>query len=114
MPKGVLYKINGITVTSPDSEEWRPYVAGESLAGLQKRSPYWLLTWGLGLGDSCDTDWLDYDNTELDSLTTRAKDAVDEYETYTDVKCVSVTLNYSRGVAERLAAVFKIDPNQKV
>ena len=114
MPMGVLYKINGIGVVAPDTEEWLPYVAGESLAGLQKRSPYWLLTWSLGLGDNCDLDWLDHDNTELDSLTTRAKDKLDEYETYIDVKCTSVTLSYSRGVAEGMTAVFKVDPNQIV
>jgi len=114
MPKGVLYKINGITVTAPDTEAWTPFVAGESLAGLQKRSPYWELTWSLGLGDNCDLDWLAYDNMELDSLTTRAKGKLDEYETYIDAKCVVVTLRYSRGVAEEMTAKFRVDPSQIV
>lgn len=109
MPRGVIFAINGMKVTSPDEETWAPLTIGTALDGLQRRSPYRQLEWLKQVGDSCDLDWFAYDNTRLDSLTCRPYNKLDEYETYTDVVCESVTFRQRRGVGNEIVASFKVN-----
>lgn len=108
MAEGIYYRINGQEVTAPDEEVWSPIVIGTSLAGEQKRSPYWRLEWRKTVADVCRLDWFDYDNTTLESLTTRPPKLLDQHETYTDAICQSVGFRQRRGVGNELVAVFLV------
>lgn len=106
---GVAYAINGIRVTAPDEEVWTPIVMGIGLRGQQKRSTYWQLEWRKTVGNSCYLDWMDYDNSVLTSLVTRPQNRLDEFETYTDVICQSVTFRHRRGMANEIVATFLVN-----
>jgi len=106
---GVVFAINGKGVTSPDEEVWAHNVLGEDLDGLQKRSAYAKLEWRRVVGESCDLDWFDYDNTTLTSLTTRLPGEIDQYEIYNDAICQSVVKRNRRGVASEIVAVFLVN-----
>lgn len=108
---GVYYMINGIGVTSPDEEKWEPIIIGTDLDSLQKRSHWRTLTWVRRIGERCDLDWLQFDNTVLTSLICRPPNRIDHHEVYTDAVCQAVTLKHVRGVAEEIIAQFivKVD-----
>lgn len=103
-----MFAINGLIVLSPDEEVWSPVVSGESLTGLQKRSPYQQLQWRKAVADSCVMDWFQFDNTTLTSLTTRAPGVLNFWTTYIHVKCQSVTLSHRRGTAAEAVATFLV------
>lgn len=107
MPWGV-YRINGVEVTSPDEEVWSPQVIGVDLNGEQNRSPYQGLEWRKTVSDQCRLDWDEYDNTRLESLTTRPPHTLDEFETYIDVVCQSVTMRHRRSVGNEIVASFLV------
>ena len=107
MPWGT-FQINGVEVTAPDEEVWSPQVIGTDLNGEQNRSPYWRLEWRKTVSDQCRLDWNDYDNTRLESLTTRPPHILDEFETYTNVVCQSVTMRHRRSVGNEVVATFLV------
>lgn len=112
--KGVVFAINDLQVMPPDEDVWTPIVSGVALTARQKRSPYWQLEWRRQVVDECDLDgsgrdWFLYDNTTLTTLTTRQPGKLDEYRTYTDAVCQSVTFRARRGVGNEIVAVFLVD-----
>lgn len=106
------FQINGNVVTAPDEEVWTPISMGVSLTGQQKRSPYYQLEWRKVVGGPCHLDWFDHDNTTLTSLTTRIPDLLDDFETYTDVVCQSVTMRHRHGAGSEIVAIFLINTLQ--
>ena len=108
MPAGVLYAINDIEVTTPDEEVWTPIVTGLDLNSLQKRSPYQRLEWRKTVANECYLDWWQFANTVLSSLTCRPPGLLDEFTTYTDVRCQSVTLRQRLSVATEVVATFVV------
>lgn len=109
MPAGNAYAINGTGVTAPDEEVWTEILMGIDLRGQQKRSIYWQLEWRKTVGNSCYLDWMDYDNTVLTGLTTRPRNRLDEFETYTDVICQSVVFRHRHGAASEIVATFLVN-----
>jgi len=106
--RDVIYSINDTEVTSPDEEVWSPVAIGTALTGRQKRSPYWRLEWHKTVAGPCRLDWFDYDNTTLDSLTTRTPGKLDISEIYTDAVCQSVVFRQRRGVGNEIVATFLV------
>jgi hypothetical protein len=93
------YMINDMVVAAPDSESWVDNVVGTALDLTQRRSAYKTLVWTKRAAANCDLDWFDYDNTDLDSLVTRAPGELKTWTRYTDVVCQSVraVLTHQRG-----------------
>ena len=108
MPAGVKFAINSVVVAAPDEDVWMNVVLGDALAGTERRSPYKVLEWRKQIAGPCDLDWFDYDNRILDSLTTRSFAHLDEYETYTDAICKSVTIRNRRSVGNEVVATFLV------
>ena len=108
MAQGIQFAINDVIVTAPDEDVWLNVSIGDALAGTERRSPYKLLEWRKQVAGPCHLDWFDYDNQQLDSLTTRSFSHLDEYETYTDAICKSVTIRNRRSVGSELVATFLI------
>ena len=108
MPRGMVFAINDQVVSCPDEDTLSPIVIGEATSGLQKRSPYRLLTWRKNIGGRCDMDWFDHDNTRLISLHTRSIGKVDEYTRFTDVVCQSVTKRNRRQLGTEIVATFLV------
>jgi len=108
MPKGVKFAINGVVVTAPDEDVPLNIVLGDALAGTECRSPYKVLEWRKQIAGPCHLDWFDYDNQVLTSLTTRSFAHLDEYETYTDAVCKSVTIRNRRSVGNEMVATFLV------
>lgn len=107
--KAVAYAINGMEVTSPDEEVWSPALIGQDLTALQKRSPYYLLEWRQSVAGPRHLDWMEHDNTTLESLTTRTRDKLDHIATFIDVKCQSVVFRHRKGVGNEVVATFLVN-----
>lgn len=108
---GVFYMINGMPVTCPDDEQWEPVSMGDALTALQKRSPWYRLTWSKNVIDGSRVDWFEFDNTELTSLVTRIPDSLWESAEYTDAVCQSVTMRHNRHRGVDYTAVFLVKVN---
>jgi hypothetical protein len=109
-----VFAINGHEVYAPDEETWDDIAIGDDLDGLQKLSPYRILTWTRQVADMCDLDgssrdWFTYKNSVLTSLTTREPGKLDVYTTYTDAVCRSVNFRARHGVGNEIVAVFWVD-----
>lgn len=105
---GDYFRIENQIMSCPISDVWNPNVIGTNLGLLQVRSPYYLLTWTMRYAGPCDLDWYDYDNQVLDSIRTRTPGKLDEWETYTDVICQSVTYSGALNRAENVVATFLV------
>lgn len=112
--QGIAYAINRQGVPSPDEEVWAHNVLGDDLTGIQKRSAYSRLEWRRTMGQRCDLDWFDFENTKLSSLTTRPPGSLDTTEIYTDAICKSVTMRHRRGVATEIVATFWVNIGEVV
>lgn len=107
---GVYYQINGQSVPAPDEEQWAPIEVGVALTGEQRRSPFRRLEWRKRVADQCRLeDWIQFDNTILDSLVCRPPDGLDQHERYTDVICQSVTATFRHHVGMEIVAVFLVN-----
>jgi len=102
------YAINGTLVTAPSEEVWQTVVTGDSLSGDERRSPYQILEWRKRVGGPCHLAWFDYDNQQLDSLTTRSPGELLDWVTYTNVICKSVSMRHVQGVGNEIVAVFQV------
>ena len=110
MHKGVYFQINELSTTAPDGDVWTDNVVGEDLDGLMTRSPMRRLEWRKKIVTGCmSEDWVPHDNTRLDSLTTRAYKKVDQYATYSDALCQSVTLDGKQSLGQSMVAVFLVN-----
>lgn len=109
MTHGIVYALNGVDVTAPDEETWSNKVIGESLSGTERRSPYRILEWTKRVAGECHLDWFDYDNSTLDSITTRSPGELVNYETYTTAICQSVTFRQRLGVGTEVVARFLVN-----
>jgi hypothetical protein len=103
------FMINDMKVLAPDEEVWEAVSAGTSLDGTERRGGYYKLTWRK-FDAGCDLAWFDYDNTVLDSIVTRSRTSLIEFERYTDVICQSVAMTHNRGRGRQVEATFLINP----
>jgi len=109
MPKGVLYKINGISISAPDEQVWGDIVQGNDLNGLPVISPYKKVEMRQQVGDQCNLDWFDYKGQALTSFTCPPPDELDGYQRYTDAICQTVYFSHRQGVAQQIVAVFLVN-----
>ena len=112
--RGIAYAINRQGVPSSDQEVWAHNVLGDDLTGIQKRSAYSRLEWRRTMGEQCDLDWFDFENTKLSSLTARPPGSSNTTEIYTDAICKSVTMRHRRGVATEIVATFWVNIGEVV
>lgn len=108
MPKGLVFAINDQIVTAPDEDILSPITIGEATSGLQKRSPYRMLTWRKTFAGPCECDWFAYDNMRLDSLHSRSAGTTDEVTRFTDAICQSVTKRNRHQLGSEVTATFLV------
>ena len=109
MPKGVLFKINGVSISAPDEQAWSDVVQGNDLNALPVISPYKKMQLQQQIGDQCNLDWFDYKGTVLTSITCPPPDELDGYQRYTDAICQTVYFRHRQSIAQEIVAVFLIN-----
>ncbi len=109
MPRGVLYKINGISITAPDEQVWSDITQGNDLNALPVFSPYKRMELRQQIGDECNLDWFEYKGTVLESITCPPPDEIAEYQRYTDAICQTVFFRHRQGVAQEIVGIFLVN-----
>lgn len=105
-----VFSINDEHVIAPDEHRWEPIVLGVTHNNIEIRSPYWELVFRKDIsdGNSLD-DWLQHDNSVLDSITVPSHSDSRTPQRYTDATCLNVQKRYTRGRATGIIATFRVN-----